>query len=134
MALNLSNLVGGGGGAGSTNIFDFHALSRTADGMLVYTLEDASSNANIQVFNSSSASKFYTLDDYVEALPAGRAKNYISSSVPFGNPVDNVGDLNDPNDKYQQYRLENRKVRYFIDEDGYLVARLNNNHTYTGPK
>lgn len=133
MAINLSNLIGGGGGGSSSNVFDFHAFSRTADGMLVYTLEDASSNASIQVFNSPVSNNFYSLDDYVDALPSGRPKNYISSTTPIG-VVDNVGDLNDANDKYQQYRFETRKVRYFIDDEGYLVARLNNNYTYTGPK
>lgn len=130
MSINLSNLIGTGGGGSSSSVFDFHALSRTTDGMLVYTLEDASSNNNIQVFNHPVGDLFYTLDDYVEASPAGRDRNYIFSS----DQVDNVGDLNDANDKYQQYRFETRKVRYFIDNDGYLVARLNNNYTYTGPK
>lgn len=134
MAINLSNLIGGGGGSSSSsNIFDFHAFQRTADGMLIYTLEDASSNASIQVFNEPVYNSFYSLDDYVDALPIGRDKNYIQSQSPYGS-VDNVGDLNDANDKYQQYRFETRKVRYFIDDDGYLVARLNNNYTYTGPK
>ena len=45
-----------------------------------------------------------------------------------------IGDLNDPNDKYQQYRFEDKKVRYFIDDSGYMVARLNANYSYTGPK
>jgi hypothetical protein len=133
MAINLSNLIGTGGGGSSSSVFDFHALSKTADGMLVYTLEDASSNTNIQVFNSPIKNSFYSLDDYVESLPPGRPKNNISSSGGINN-VDNVGDLNDSNDKYQQYRFETRKVRYFIDDEGYLVARLNNNYTYTGPK
>lgn len=127
MAINLSNLIGSGSG-GSTSVFDFHAISRTSDGMLVYTLEDASSNVNIEVFNHPDGT-FSNLEDYVESFPTGRDKNYISSD-----DSDNVGDLNNANDKYQQYRFETRKVRYFIDDEGYMVARLNNNYTYTGPK
>jgi len=44
--------------------------------------------------------------------------------------------LNNPHDKYQQYRFDSRKVMYFIDSDGYLVARFNENydHTTEGPK
>lgn len=125
MAINLSNLIGGGGSSSSTSIYDFHALSRTADGMLVYTLEDTTSNLTIDVFDEPVENIFASLnDDYVTALPAGRPRNNING----------LGDLNIANDKYQQYRFENKKVRYFIDDDGYFVARLNNNYSYTGPK
>ncbi len=124
MAINLSSLINAGGGSGAS-IYEFHALRRTPDGMLVYTLEDTNSNLVIDVHNEPVAGEFASLnEDYVEALPAGREKNNING----------MGDLNDANDKYQQYRFENKKVRYFIDDDGYMVARLNANYTYSGPK
>ena len=43
---------------------------------------------------------------------------------------------NDPDDKYQQFRFDFRRLTYFIDDDGYLVARLNKDydHTTNGPK
>lgn len=125
MAINLSNLIGSGGSGSSTSLYEFHALKRTADGMLVYTLEDTNSNLSIDVFNEPVENVFASLnDDYVEPIPAGRPRNNING----------LGDLNIANDKYQQYRFENKKVRYFIDDDGYMVARLNNNYSYTGPK
>jgi len=125
MAINLSNLIGAGGSGSSTSIYDFHGLRRTADGMLIYTLEDTVSNSVIDVFNEPQDGVFASLnEDYVEALPSGRQKNNISG----------MGDLNSANDKYQQYRFENKKVRYFIDDAGYMVARLNANYSYTGPK
>ena len=124
MSINLSNLISTSGSS-STNIYDFHALRRTADGMLIYTLEDTTSNLTIDFFNEPVANIFASInDDYVEAYPAGRPRNNING----------LGDLNIANDKYQQYRFENKKVRYFIDDDGYMVARLNNNYSYTGPK
>ena len=124
MPINLSNLISTGSGSG-TNIFDFHGLRRTSDGMLVYTLEDTLSNTVINVFNQPTNNVFASLnEDYTTALPAGRAKNNING----------MGDLNSANDKYQQYRFENKKVRYFIDDDGYMVARLNANFSYSGPK
>ncbi len=124
MAINLSNLITTGSGSG-TNIYDFHGLKRTSDGMLVYTLEDTLSNSVIDVFNEPVEGVFASLDeDYTTALPAGRDRNNING----------MGDLNDPNDKYQQYRFEDKKVRYFIDDSGYMVARLNANYSYTGPK
>jgi len=43
---------------------------------------------------------------------------------------------NDPDDKYQQFRFDFRRLTYFIDDEGYLVARLNKDydHTTNGPK
>ena len=43
---------------------------------------------------------------------------------------------NHPQDKYQQYRFDSRKISYFIDDDGYFVIRFNENYDYTteGPK
>lgn len=39
---------------------------------------------------------------------------------------------NNPSDKYQQYRFDMRKISYYIDNDGYLVAKFGN-HDYTEP-
>lgn len=124
MAINLSNLITTGSGSG-TNIYDFHGLRRTSDGMLIYTLEDTLSNTVIDVFNEPVENVFASLnEDYTDVLPSGRDRNNING----------MGDLNSANDKYQQYRFENKKVRYFIDDQGYMVARLNANYSYTGPK
>lgn len=124
MAINLSNLITTGSGSG-TNIYDFHGLRRTSDGMLIYTLEDTNSNTIIDVFNQPTDGVFASLnEDYTDALPTGRERNNVNG----------MGDLNDANDKYQQYRFEDKKVRYFIDDAGYMVARLNANYSYTGPK
>lgn len=124
MAINLSNLITSGSGSG-TSIYDFHGLRRTSDGMLIYTLEDTLSNTVIDVFNEPVENVFASLnEDYTDAIPSGRDRNNING----------MGDLNSANDKYQQYRFENKKVRYFIDDAGYMVARLNANYSYTGPK
>jgi hypothetical protein len=32
--------------------------------------------------------------------------------------------------KYQQYRWDDRAIFYYIDDDGQLVAKVNNGHTY----
>lgn len=37
---------------------------------------------------------------------------------------------NSPSDKYQQYRFDLRKISYYIDDEGYLVAKFGN-HDYT---
>lgn len=37
---------------------------------------------------------------------------------------------NSPSDKYQQYRFDARKISYYIDDEGYLVAKFGN-HDYS---
>jgi len=39
-------------------------------------------------------------------------------------------------DKYQQYRFDFRNINYFIDDDGYFVARVSGTYDYNteGPK
>jgi hypothetical protein len=39
---------------------------------------------------------------------------------------------NSISDKYQQYRFDLRKISYYIDDEGYLVAKFGN-HDYTEP-
>ena len=55
---------------------------------------------------------------------------------PTGNTVSKKTYTNDPHDKYQQFRFDFRNLTYFIDDEGYLVARLNKtyDHTTNGPK
>ena len=123
MAINLSSLASNSQ-TNTLGSLEFHGLRRDADGMLIYTIEDVLSTATIDVKKQPAPGVFPAFDgDYVEAIPSGRAKNPN-------------GDLNDPNDKYQQYKITAQKIRYFIDDDGYLVARLNNNYSYNtiGPK
>ena len=37
-------------------------------------------------------------------------------------------------DKYQQYKFEARKITYFIDDEGYFVARFGTYDYTVGPK
>ena len=38
---------------------------------------------------------------------------------------------NNPLDRYQQFRFDERKISYFIDDDGYFVIRFNEPYDYT---
>ena len=38
------------------------------------------------------------------------------------------------NDKYQQYKFDARKITYFVDDDGYFVARFGTYDYNAGPK
>jgi hypothetical protein len=41
---------------------------------------------------------------------------------------------NTPTDKYQQYRFDMRKISYYIDNEGYLVAKFGNHDYSQGPR
>ena len=103
-----------------SNDFTVHALRRDKDGMLHYTVARSTEDA---VFD------FHRTDgeQYIDFL---QGVEYITADA---------GDkkyTNDTDDKYQQFRFDFRRLTYFIDSDGYLVARLNKDydHNTNGPK
>ena len=121
-----SNSGGGGGASFGTNNytlgndFTIHALYRDEDGMLVYTkirsIDDEVGN-------------FYRLDGTPYLDIATGITDYVEETT------EEKSYTNHPQDKYQQYRFDSRKVSYFIDDDGYFVIRFNENYDYSvGPK
>ena len=105
----------------NSNDFTVHALRRDKDGMLYYTTARSTED---EVFDFHRVDGEQYIDfmegvEYIEETP-NAAKAYS----------------NDPDDKYQQFRFDFRRLTYFIDDDGYLVARLNKSydHTTQGPK
>ena len=104
-----------------SNDFTVHALRRDKDGMLRYTVARSTED---EVFDFHRVDGEQYIDfmqgvEYIEETQ-GAAKAYS----------------NDPDDKYQQFRFDFRRLTYFIDDEGYLVARLNKSydHTTQGPK
>lgn len=131
MAIQLSSLITIGTQTQETAFQDagFHALSRDADGMLVYTQIKSTDVTTINFTNApmdQSHPKYETgygiNEDDVLAVPANR-------------PKASLGDKNSPLDVYAQYRWDERKLNYYIDSDGYLVARVGQNYNYNlGPQ
>ena len=103
-----------------SNDFTVHALRRDKDGMLYYTVARSTEDA---VFD------FHRLDGegYEDFL---QGTEYVTADAGAKKLS------NDPDDKYQQFRFDFRNILYFIDDEGYLVARLNKTYDYTtnGPK
>ena len=104
-----------------SNDFTVHALRRDKDGMLYYTTARSTED---EVFDFHRVDGEQYIDfmegvEYIEETP-NAAKAYS----------------NDPDDKYQQFRFDFRRLTYFIDDEGYLVARLNKSydHNTQGPK
>jgi len=104
-----------------SNDFTVHALRRDKDGMLYYTVARSTEDAVFDFHRTDGEeyTDFLQGQEYIDATP-NVAKQYT----------------NDPDDKYQQFRFDFRRLTYFIDSDGYLVARLNKlyDHNSQGPK
>ena len=104
-----------------SNDFTVHALRRDKDGMLYYTVARSTEDAVFDFHRTDGEeyTDFLQGQEYIDATP-NVAKEYS----------------NDPDDKYQQFRFDFRRLTYFIDSDGYLVARLNKSydHNSQGPK
>ena len=104
----------------NSNDFTVHALRRDKDGMLRYTVA-RSTEDEVFDFHRTDGEEYTDFLQGVEYVDANSgAKTYT----------------NDPDDKYQQFRFDFRNLTYFIDDQGYLVARLNKayDHTTNGPK
>ena len=105
----------------NSNDFTVHALRREKDGMLHYTNARSTEDV-VYDFHRTDGEEYKDFlqgEEYIDATP-NAPKAYS----------------NDPDDKYQQFRFDFRHLTYFIDSDGYLVARLNStyDHNTIGPK
>jgi hypothetical protein len=104
-----------------SNDFTVHALRRDKDGMLYYTIARSTED---EVFD------FHRTDgeEYTDFL---QGTEYVDATSNVAKQYSN-----DADDKYQQFRFDFRRLTYFIDNDGYLVARLNKSydHNSQGPK
>lgn len=125
MFLSGSMLSGSGGGGGGGKLFsqqnDFyiHALRRDSDGMLRYTKIKTTDSevGDFHRLDGTPYPDFLDGADYVEETT--EEKTYT----------------NHPQDKYQQYRFDFRRITYFVDDDGYLVARFGSyDYNTEGPK
>ena len=103
-----------------SNDFTVHALRRDSEGMLWYTKARSTEDAVFDFHRTDGEeyTDFLQGSEYVTANAGARATS------------------NDPHDKYQQFRFDFRNLTYYIDDGGYLVARLNKeyDHTTNGPK
>jgi len=82
---------------------------------------------------------------FLERSDQAKSKDSISINIP-GDPAENYSDFENGVDfyegidinhnpvfdnlKYQQYKWDDRAIFYYVDDDGQLVARINNGHDY----
>ena len=103
-----------------SNDFTVHALRRDKDGMLYYTNARSTEDV-VYDFHRTDGEEYPDFLQGTEYVLADAGDKKYS---------------NDPDDKYQQFRFDFRRLTYFIDSEGYLVARLNKDydHNTNGPK
>ena len=113
----------GGGGGGlrfdQQDKFYVHALRRDGSGMLRYTKQKTNDPGIVDVSHRLDGSQ---LPGFLEGI------DYVDETT------ENKEYLNHSADKYQQYRFDFRKLSYYIDNDGYLVAQFGDYDYSVGPK
>lgn len=101
------------------NSFFVHALRRDSDGMLRYT-KIKTTDTGVVDFHRKDGTPY---PDFLDGI------DYVEQTTEEKTYTNNIAD------KYQQYRFDFRRITYFIDDDGYLVARFGDyDHATQGPK
>ena len=124
MFLSGSMLSGSSNGGGARlfsqeNNFYIHALRRDSDGMLHYTQLNTQ-DTGVMDFHRKDGTPY---PDFLEGA------DYVEETT------EEKTYTNHPQDKYQQYRFDFRRITYFIDDDGYFVARFGSyDYNTEGPK
>jgi|APCry1669189369_1035219.scaffolds.fasta_scaffold55421_2 hypothetical protein len=105
------------GGAGTYYGGDFHGFRRDADGLLYYNRADLTdSSVTVNLTDGS------VLDDDLITTVDLMSNNY--------------GGRNDMGKRagvtYEQWLIDSNNIYFYINSNGFLVARLNQTYTYTG--
>lgn len=109
-------------------------LGQTPDGMLgntpryFYGLRK-SQNGSLYFIKNDNLKESQSIDINV---PGNEADNYndFEVGVDFFEGVNVNHQAMFDNLKYPQYRWDNRPIFYYIDEEGNLIARINQGYTY----
>ena len=117
----LSGTSGGGGGLqfGQQDKFTVHALRRDDDGMLRYTRVKTSDDEVVDVSHRLDGTAY---PEFLEGL------DYVDETT------EEKTYKNNQYDKYQQFRFDFRRISYYVDSDGYLVAKFGDYDYSVGPK
>ena len=118
----LSGTSGSGGGGlqfGQQDKFTVHALRRDDDGMLRYVKVKTSDTDVVDVSHRLDGT---AIPDFLEGL------DYVDETT------EEKTYRNNDFDKYQQFRFDFRRIAYYVDSEGYLVAKFGDYDYSVGPK
>ena len=119
----VTNLIGNGDGDGEMN-------QRAGEGLNLLLTRDA--KGLISQVEIHSAGAFFSPNETVTV-----ASSFINDVTDLTLKVTDIVKVysnDENNDKYQQYKFEARKITYFIDDEGYFVARFGAYDYTVGPK
>ena len=119
----ITDLIGNGDGDGEVNQPAGTGLN------LLITRDNKGLISQIQVH---SAGAFFSPNETV-TVPSSYINDVTDLTLKVTDIV-KVYSNDENNDKYQQYKFEARKITYFIDDEGYFVARFGTYDYTVGPK
>ena len=107
----IANGIASGGGSGAYSGGAFHGFYRDSEGKLIYTKASLA-----DPITSISLTDGSVLDDGVDFTAGGR------------NNADRK-----PGENYDQWLLDSVDLNFYLNDDGFLVASINEPYTYNGP-
>jgi len=102
---------GGGGGSGTYSGGSFHGFFRDSEGKLIWTKESLNDTSTRIEFTDGSV-----LDDGVDLTAGSR----------------NDADRKD-GENYDQWLIDSTQLNFYLDDNGFLVASINEPYSYGGP-
>ena len=116
-------------GAQISNEFAMHALNRDINGLLIYTKVKLDSSDSVEV-NSGEGFGF----NGFEGMALGKASDGSTDQNSLQSDPDEGTDVHYQTSaqfrKYEQSRFDSLKLFYFLNDEGMLVARYQNDYTY----
>lgn len=94
----------------------FYAMRRNIDGELYFLRSD-------QLIDKGSY-------DINNPGSAGGNWDFFESGIDYVDGLDSEHNVANENLKYPQYRWDDRSILYYVDDDGFLVQRINFNYDY----
>lgn len=119
----ITDLIGNGNGEGEAN-------QRPGSGLnLLVTRDSRGLVSNISIHSGGA---FFSPEETV-TIPSSKINDVTDLTLTVTEIIKSFSN-NENIDKYQQYKFEARKITYFIDNEGYFVARFGSYDYNQGPK
>lgn len=119
----VTGLVGNGDGDGEPNQVPGSGLN------LLITRDGAGLISNIQIHSGGAS---FSPNETV-TVASSKINDVTDLTIRVEDTIKSYSN-NENIDKYQQYKFEARKITYFIDDEGYFVARFGTYDYTVGPK
>ena len=102
---------GGGGGSGTYSGGSFHGFFRDSEGKLIWTKESLNdTSTRIELTDGS------VLDDGTDFTAGGRNDS-----------------IRKDGESYDQWLIDSTQLNFYLDDNGFLVASINEPYSYSSP-